>query len=95
MPDLRIEKAHSFDFATARTQAQQWLQEAQAEFGLQAPYHQGDNVDTATIKKSGVDAKAVLDANKIVFEADFNFLAKPFKGVIQSGIQQGLDKFFA
>ncbi len=95
MSDLRIEKNHNFDLATARQQAQKWLEEAQAEFGLQATYTQGETCDTATIKKSGVDAKATLDDKKIVFEADFNFLAKPFKGVIQSGIQDGLDKFFA
>ncbi len=29
MSDIRIEKTHNFDFATARAKAKQWLDEAE------------------------------------------------------------------
>ncbi|MDO4450079.1 MAG: polyhydroxyalkanoic acid system family protein [Moraxella sp.] len=95
MPDLRIEKSHQFDFMTARTQAKKWLEEAKREFDFEATYQEGVDTDTVSITKSGVNGRAILDSKKVVFEADLNFLAKPFKGVISSGIQEGLDKFFA
>lgn len=95
MPDIHITKTHNFDFATARSQAQKWLDEAKSEFGLDIAYVQGDSFDTATIKKAGVDAKATLTADTISFEADLAFLAKPLKSPISAGIQAGLDKFFA
>lgn len=95
MPDLRIEKHHNFDFETARTQAKKWLEEAKAELDFEATYEEGTNRDTVSIKKAGVDGRAFLEVDKVIFEADLNFLAKPFKGVISSGIQEGLDKFFA
>lgn len=94
MSDIRIERNHSFDFATARTQAKKWLAEANEQLGLNIDYQEGVNQDTATIKKSGVEAQATLSADKIVFEADLAFLAKPLKPMITSGIQEGLDKFF-
>lgn len=47
MSDIRIEKAHSFDFITARTQAKKWLAEANERFGLDVAYQEGDSVDTA------------------------------------------------
>ena len=51
-------------------------------------------MDTASISKAGVDAKAVLDAQKITFEASLGFFAKPLKGMIRDGINQGLQKYF-
>lgn len=95
MSDIRIEKAHSFDFTTARTKAKEWLGEANQKFGLDVQYHEGETQDTATVSKAGVNAKAVLDAEKLVFEAELAFLAKPLKEPIANGIQQGLDKYFA
>lgn len=94
MSDIHIERNHSFDLQTARTKAKQWLSDANQELGLDISYQEGELQDVATIKKSGVDAKAVLTADKIVFEATLGFLAKPFKSAISSGIQNGLDKYF-
>lgn len=95
MSDLRIEKRHNFDLDTARTKAKAWLEEAKQEFDFEATYQEGEDSDTVSIKKSGVDGRAFLDSDKVIFEADLNLLAKPFKSVISSGIQEGLDKFFA
>lgn len=95
MSDIHIEHKHSFDFATARSQAKKWLEEANQAFALDINYQEGDNQDVATIKKAGVDAKAVLTQDKVVFDADLAFLAKPLKGNITAGIQEGLNKFFA
>lgn len=95
MSDLYIEKRHNFDFATARVKAKEWLEEAKQQFDFEATYQEGTDSDTVSIKKAGVDGRAVLDSEKVVFEADLNFIAKPFKGVISGGIQEGLDKFFA
>ena len=94
MADIHIEKNHNFDFQTARNKAKAWLQAAQAQFGLTAEYQEGEEQDTASIKKAGVDGRAVLTADKIVFEADLAFLAKPLKGMIKEGIEQGLDTYF-
>lgn len=95
MSDIRIEKAHSFDFETARIQAKKWLNDAKTEFGFDATYQEGDNQDVVTIKKSGVDGQATLMVDKVVFEAKLGFIAKPFKGIISDGIQDGLTKYFS
>lgn len=94
MSDIRIEQAHSFDFATARAQAKKWLSEAESQFGLKADYIEGETADNASISKAGVDAKATLTADKIVFEASLGFFAKPLKSAISSGICEGLQKYF-
>lgn len=94
MADIYIEKTHGLDFEIARSQAKKWLEEAKTQLGLDIEYVQGETQDTATIKKSGVDAQAVLTGSQIAFEANLAFLAKPLKSVISSGIQEGLDKYF-
>ncbi|MDO4427168.1 MAG: polyhydroxyalkanoic acid system family protein [Moraxella sp.] len=95
MSDIHIEKNHSFDFETARAQAKKWLESAHQEFGLDVNYSESADQDTATIKKSGVEAVATLTADTVVFDAKLAFLAKPLKGAIQSGIEDGLKKYFA
>ena len=95
MSDIHIEQVHSFDFITARTQAKKWLDEARTEFGFDATYQEGEHQDIVTIKKSGVEGRATLTANKVVFDANLGFIAKPFKGMISSGIQDGLMKYFS
>lgn len=95
MSDIYIEQTHNFDFVTARTQAKQWLDDARKEFGFDATYQEGANQDVVAIKKSGVDGRAVLTADKVVFEANLGFIAKPFKGMISDGIQDGLTKYFS
>lgn len=95
MSDIYIEKSHTLGLQTARTHAQKWLDEAKSQFGIEVTYTQGDTQDTATITKAGVDAKATLTEHTIVFEATLAFLAKPLKGAISSGIQEGLNKYFS
>ncbi|UXZ05199.1 polyhydroxyalkanoic acid system family protein [Moraxella nasicaprae] len=95
MSDILIEKQHQFDFLTARQYAKQWLAEAESQFGLTANYVEGVEQDTASISKAGVDAKATLTADKIVFEANLGFFAKPLKGAISAGINEGLQKYFS
>lgn len=94
MPDIHIERPHNFDFMTARGYAKEWLNKVNEKFDLAVDYKEGDTQDTVSIKKSGVDATATLTQDKIVFEAELSFLAKPLKGMIESGVQDGLDKFF-
>lgn len=94
MADIHIEREHNLDFATARSYAKAWLQKANDKFDLSVAYQEGDNQDTVKIQKSGVDATATLTAEKIIFEAELSFLAKPLKGMITSGVEDGLDKFF-
>lgn len=94
MSDIHIEHQHPFDFITARTQAKKWLEEVNRQFDLNIDYQEGDQQDTATLKKSGVSATAVLTADKLVFDASLGLLAKPFKSQIVSGVQDNLKKYF-
>ena len=94
MSDIYFERTHSLDFESARVKAQAWLQEAENEFSLNINYIKGDDKDSASINKAGVDAQATLDADKITFQAKLGLFAKPLKGVISSGIEEGLDKYF-
>lgn len=94
MSDIYIEHTHDLDFETARTKAKQWLNEASQEYGFNVDYQEGDDMDTARVQKSGVNAQATLTADQIVFKADLAFLAKPLKGVITNGINVGLQKHF-
>lgn len=95
MSDIHIEKQHNFDLETAREKAQQWLNEAKSAYGLDVDYHQGSEQDTVQINRSGVDGRAVLDADKLVFDAKLGWLAKALKGKIEQELRAGLDKYFA
>lgn len=94
MADIIIKRKHNLDFASARTQAKAWLASAKADFGVNANYIEGDSEDSAHIKMMGVDGRAILRGDEIIFEANLGFLAKPMKSSIERGISEGLDKFF-
>lgn len=94
MSDIHIERNHNFDFETARSKAKALLNQAQSQLGVDIDYQEGEKMDKATVKRSGVEAVATLTADKIVFDAKLGFLAKAFKGQIVSGINDGLDKHF-
>lgn len=95
MADIHIEKQHGYDLPVAREKAKAWLDEAKREFGLDVNYNEGSNQDTASIKRSGIDGRASLDADKLTFEAKLAFIAKPLKGMIQQELKKGLDKYFS
>lgn len=61
---------------------------------MSANYVEGETQDSVSIQKAGVDAKATLTADKVIFEAKLGFFAKPLKAVIESGIGDGLQKHF-
>ncbi len=91
MADIELEKEHNFDFETARAKAKKLLASIE-EKGINVDYVEGENEDVANIKQSGVTARATLDENKLRFEADLAFLAKPLKGKIIEMVQRGMDK---
>lgn len=95
MVDIRIEKRHGMTLDEARQRARAWLSETQKTLNLDATYQEGQDTDQASIKALGVDGRAFLDADKLIFEADLAFLARPLKGKISQGIQEGLDRYFA
>lgn len=94
MADIELEKKHSFDFETARSKSKEWLEKLKSEYGLDVEYTEGDCQDKALVQRSGVKARAFLDADKIRFEADLSFIAKPMKGKLAEMVQTGLDKHF-
>lgn len=94
MSDIRIEKQNPFGFLTAREHAKKWLAEAEQRFGLKVNYVEGVDKDTASVSKAGVDAYAELTEDKIVFEAKLGLFAKPLKSAIESGVLEGLNKYF-
>ncbi len=95
MADIELEKEHSFDFETAREKAKSWLEKLNEKYGLNVEYTEGEGQDMAQIKQSGVNARAYLDAEKLRFEADLSFIAKPLKGKITGMVQDGLDKYLS
>ncbi len=95
MADIELEKEHSFDFETAREKAKTWLNKLNEKYGLSVEYTEGESEDVAQIKQSGVDARAYLTAEKLRFEADLSFIAKPLKGKITEMVQGGMDKYLS
>lgn len=79
MSDIYIEQAHGMDFDTARNTAKTWLARAKDELGVDIDYQEGDGKDTAFVKKSGVEAQATLDDQKVVFEAKLGFWHAPLR----------------
>lgn len=95
MADIRIEKKHNLDFETARARATEWLNEAQAEHGLTVNVDQGAERDIASIKRKGIDGTATLDADRLLFEANLSWFAKPLKGQIEQILKSGIETYFS
>ena len=91
MADLHIVREHTLGLAKARKIAFKWAEQAEAEFGMDCAYTEGEALDEVRFSRSGVKGKLDVDATRFELHAHLGFLVGAFKHHIEAEIVKNLD----
>ncbi len=91
MPDIHIHRAHRLGLPKARQIASQWAADAQDKFDMVCTLVPGDEVDTVTFTRVGVNGTLRVAADHFELNAKLGFLLGAFSKTIESQIEKNLD----
>lgn len=95
MADIHIERQHTLGLPQARQIAFQWAEQAEAQFGMECTYEEGDDSDLASFSRSGVHGTLAVTKDGFVLAAKLGFLLGAFKEKIEAEIVKNLDTLMA
>ncbi|OIN94094.1 MAG: polyhydroxyalkanoic acid synthase [Comamonadaceae bacterium CG1_02_60_18] len=95
MAELHIVRKHTLGLAKARRIAFKWAEQAEAEFGMDCVYQEGDAADEVTFSRAGVNGTLQVSAAHFDLRAQLGFLVGAFKHTIEAEIVKNLDALLA
>jgi putative polyhydroxyalkanoate system protein len=95
VPDIRIHRDHALGLAEARRLALRWAELAGQKFGMACSYEEGQESDTLSFARPGVDGELTVTAQSFALEARLGFLLGAFKDRIEGEIVRNLDALLA
>ncbi len=90
MADINIKRAHGTTLAKAKKAALGIAQQLEDKFELECDW----DGNCANFTRTGVNGTLEVSKTDVEIEIKLGLLFKPFKGPIQSAIEQNLDKMF-
>ncbi len=95
MSDIHIARNHRLGIERAREIAQQWLEEAQSDYGLECDYQQGTDADNATFGRPGVDGSVHVTGDSFSLRLTLGFLLEAFGPQIENKVATNIDALLA
>ena len=92
MPDLNIERTHSLGLPKAREIAQRWLEQAEAEWGMDCECEPGETQDVMRMSRSGISGSLTVSASRFDLQLKLGFLLGAYADKIEQKIRQNLDE---
>jgi len=91
MPDIKLKRTHKLGLAKARKIAWTWAEHVEQKFGMECTVVEGDETDTVTFERSGVNGELVVAADHFDLHAKLGFLLGAFSKTIEAEIEKELD----
>lgn len=95
MAELHIVREHTLGLSKARKIAFKWAEQAEAEFGMDCVYEEGDAADEVLFSRAGVKGTLLVSAAHFDLRAQLGFLVGAFKHTIEAEIVKNLDALLA
>ena len=95
MADIRIHRPHRLGLAKAREVAWQWAEEVEQRFDMSCTVIEGEGSDTVEFRRTGVDGRLLVHADRFELEARLGFLLGAFSNRIEAEIERNLDALLA
>ncbi len=95
MPDIRIDRRHSLGLTKARKIAWQWAEEVEQRFDMECTVVEGETEDVVEFRRSGVDGRLLVAADRFELDAKLGFLLGAFARSIETEIERNLDSLLA
>jgi putative polyhydroxyalkanoate system protein len=91
MPTIKLHRDHTLGLARARQLAAQWSKQVEKDFDMTCANAVGKTEDVVSFKRSGVDGRLVVAADRFELEAKLGLLLGAFTKTIQEQIEKNLD----
>ena len=95
MADIHLEREHALGLRDARKIAFKWAEQAEAEFGVECTYEEGDAGDLVSFSRSGVQGTLAVTKTSFEIDATLGFLVGAFKERIEAEMVKNLDALLA
>jgi putative polyhydroxyalkanoate system protein len=92
MADIEIHRPHGLDLARAQCLAQEWLTQAQNDWGMQCSHSSLAGQDTVTFERTGAQGVLRVDATHFDMQIRLGFLLRAYKKQIEDTISRNLDE---
>lgn len=92
MSDIHIARNHNLGLPRAREVAQQWIDSAERDYGVECRYLEGWESDVAKFSRPGLDGSLEVTADTLTVRMSLGFLMDAFKGVIEEKLTRNVDK---
>jgi putative polyhydroxyalkanoate system protein len=90
MPELLISQAHALGLPKARQIAQDWIAQAQADWGMACECRLGLLEDEVLFSRSGAKGRLLVRADSFELRAQLGFLLGSFQAQIEAQIRGNL-----
>jgi putative polyhydroxyalkanoate system protein len=90
MPELLISQAHTLGLPKARKIAQDWIAQAQADWGMACEFRPGLLEDEILFSRSGAKGSLLVRADSFELRAQLGFLLGSFQAQIEAQIRGNL-----
>jgi putative polyhydroxyalkanoate system protein len=95
MADIHIHREHRLGLAKARKTAWRWAELAEEKFGLECTVIEGETHDVVEFRRAGLEGRLVVEASAFDLTARLGLLLGAFRGQIEEGIEDNLDRLLA
>lgn len=95
MADIHVHRAHAFGLTRARAIALSWAEELEERYAMDCTIHEGDDSDTVTFVRDGVNGSLEVRADSFELQARLGFLLSAFRKQIENEVGRVLDALLA
>ena len=90
MPELLITQTHTLGLAKARVIAQDWIAQAQTDWGMACESSPGEDGDEILFSRTGAKGRLLVRADSFELRAQLGFLLGSFQKQIEAQIRSNL-----
>jgi len=95
MADIHVHRSHAFGLTRARAIALSWAEELEERYGMDCTIHEGEDSDTVTFVREGVDGSLEVSGDSFELQARLGFLLSAFRKQIEAEVGRVLDALLA
>ncbi|SEL72819.1 putative polyhydroxyalkanoic acid system protein [Roseateles sp. YR242] len=95
MADIQVHRTHAFGLTRARAIALSWAEELEERYGMECTIHEGDDSDTVTFVRDGVNGSLEVTGSSFELQAKLGFLLSAFRKQIETEVGRVLDALLA
>jgi putative polyhydroxyalkanoate system protein len=92
MSDIKFQQSHALGMDKARELAAKWIEDAAKKMGLSCKHVQGDQQDTITFERMGVNGTMLVSGTSFDLKVKLGMMMAAFKPMIEAEISKNISR---